>query len=145
MFPLISSSQSNVCIRIFTQLGPCIQKYYFGKQCLSTRWMNNKHMFCVFKAKTNDDPSKKGILNSRKDKNKLHVKQNYFVLTDVFGTFPRIVMYLLAFSLATFIICFGAIFTNLFLSETVPGYSRCLESYFATSICKEIKHTRQAC
>lgn len=65
-----------------------------------------------------------------------------FVLTDVLGTFPRIVMYLLAFSLAIFIICFGAIVTNLLCVWNYSGRSRCLESLLDDLVYKLRKHTR---
>lgn len=67
-----------------------------------------------------------------------------FVLTDVLGTFPRIVMYLLAFSLAIFIICFGAIVTNLLCVCNYSGRSRCLESLLDDFVYKLRKHTRTA-
>lgn len=40
------------------------------------------------------------------------------VLTEDLGTFPRMVMYLLAFSLATRIICLGAIFGSGYVDST---------------------------
>lgn len=85
-------------------------------------WFFSRQKLMTTQAKRN--------LNSRIDKNnkKLHVNVN-FLLTDVLGTFPRIVMYLLAFSLAIFIICFGAIITDWFFVWYYSGCSRCLESF----------------
>lgn len=133
MFLFILSSGSNICIKLFTQLGPS-NKNIFPKTIIIRQvgWIID---ICVdsFQGKKKITTKQKGNLNSRNDKNKLHVN-GIITLTDVLGTFPRIVMYLLAFSLAIFIICFGAIFTNWFLCQKlIWGCWRCLESYFAIS------------
>lgn len=60
---------------------------------------------------------------------------NNVELTDDLGTFPRNVMFFVAFSLAMRILCFGAIVVGFFVNSNVKIQSRSELAAAITTVC----------